>query len=76
MQKLTLSVDGKVVGRAKRYAAQRGTSVSRMVERYLHLLVSPARPTQEDPPVLRMLRGAAKGLHPEEYGRYLAKKYQ
>ena len=38
MPKLTLSVDEKVVRGAKRYAAARGTSVSRLVERYLDLL--------------------------------------
>ena len=35
MAKLTLSVDEEVVRGAKRYAAARGTSVSRLVERYL-----------------------------------------
>jgi hypothetical protein len=76
MQKLTLSVDEKVVGRAKRYAAKHGTSVSRMVERYLDLVASPAPGVDEAPPVLRMLRGVAKGRDPGDYGRYLAKKYQ
>jgi hypothetical protein len=35
---VTLSVDKGVVERARRYAARRGTSVSRLVERYLRLL--------------------------------------
>jgi len=76
MHKLTLSVDEKVVGRAKRYAARDGTSVSRMVERYLDLVVAPARLAEEDPPVLRMLRGAAKGISHEEYGSHLQRKYR
>jgi len=76
MYKLTLSVDEKVVGRAKRYAARHGTSVSRMVERYLDLVVAPAQPAEEDPPVLRMLRGAAKGISYEEYGSHLQRKYR
>jgi hypothetical protein len=76
MYKLTLSVDKKVVGRAKRYAAQHGTSVSRMVEGYLDLVVAPAPAAEEDPPVLRMLRGAAKGVSSEEYGRHLQRKYR
>ena len=41
MPKLTLSVDEKVVWGAKRYAAARSTSVSRLVERYLDLLSKP-----------------------------------
>ena len=76
MYKLTLSVDEKVVGRAKRYAAQHGTSVSRMVEGYLDLVVAPAPTAEEDPPVLRMLRGAAKGVAAEEYRRHLQRKYR
>jgi Family of unknown function (DUF6364) len=59
--KLTLSVDGQVVGRAKRFAEKRGTSVSQLVERYLQLLTRPLQPG-EDPPVLRRLKGALKGL--------------
>lgn len=45
MPKLTLSVDKKVVRGAKRYAATRGTSVSRLVERYLDLLSKPPTPS-------------------------------
>jgi hypothetical protein len=76
MYKLTLSVDEKVVGRAKRYAARHGTSVSRMVERYLGLVVAPKETAEKDPPVLRMLRGAAKGVSHEEFGRHLQRKYR
>jgi hypothetical protein len=76
MSKLTLSVDEQVVRRAKRYAAKRGTSVSSIVERYLTLVVRPPRSKEEDPPVLKMLRGAAKDVDPEAYGRYLVRKYR
>lgn len=76
MPKLTLSVDGKVASRAKRYAAQHDTSVSRMVERYLDLVAAPVSPKDEAPPVLRMLRGAAKGVSHEDYGRHLQRKHR
>ncbi len=76
MSKLTLSVDEQVVRRAKRYAAQRGTSVSQLVERYLDLVARPPRPPNEDPPMLRMLRGAAKGIKPESHRRHLLEKYR
>jgi hypothetical protein len=76
MPKLTLSMDEKVVARAKRYAAQHDTSVSQMVERYLDLVASPANSNQVDPPVLRMLRGAAKGVTRDEYRRHLQRKYR
>jgi hypothetical protein len=38
MAKLTVNVDAKVVERAKRYAADRGTSLSRLIETYLDQL--------------------------------------
>jgi hypothetical protein len=76
MHKLTLSVNGDVVGRAKRYASKNGTSVSRLVENYLDLVARPSSAPAEVPPVLAMLRGAAKGKSTEDYGRYLTKKYR
>jgi hypothetical protein len=79
MTKLTLSVDEDVVQRAKRYAARRGTSVSRLVERYLELISRPPRLDAENlPPVLARLRGVLKGARLDEgdYRRYLEKKYR
>jgi uncharacterized protein DUF6364 len=75
MAKLTLSVDEQVIRRAKRYAERRGTSVSSLVERFLDLLVRPPKDT-EVPPVLRMLRGAAKGLDRDAYRDHLVRKYR
>jgi len=76
MSKLTLNVDAKVAAQAKRYAARHDTSVSQMVERYLDLVGAPVRSQEDDPPVLRMLRGAAKGISHDEYGRHLRRKYR
>lgn len=75
MSKLTLSVDEQVVRAAKRYAAARGTSVSRLVERYLGLLSKP--PKSENPtPVLQRLRGAARGVPADAYDEHLGRKYR
>ena len=41
MAKLTLSVDSRVVSRAKQYAKRRGVSVSEMVETYLAAVAEP-----------------------------------
>lgn len=78
MAKLTLSVDEGVVERAKQYAANNGTSVSRLVEQYLD---SVSRPIDLNslPPHLRSLVGVVKAP-PDfdartEYRDYLAKKY-
>jgi predicted HicB family RNase H-like nuclease len=35
MSRLTLSIDHRVIERAKKYAARHGTSVSQLVEEYL-----------------------------------------
>lgn len=79
MSKLTLSVDAKVVERAKRYAEKQGTSVSQLVERYLDALARPPRIADEDlPPITRRLRGLLKGVRfdREEYIDYLERKYR
>lgn len=79
MTKLTLSVDGTVVLRAKRYAAARGTSVSQLVERYLDLLARPPQAAGDAPtPVLARLRGSLKGAKVDvsDHRRYLERKYR
>jgi hypothetical protein len=79
MSKLTLSVDGAVVARAKRYASTRGTSVSRLVEEYLEML-SERPPDSGSPvtPVLRRLRAELKGVSGDvaDYRRHLERKYR
>jgi hypothetical protein len=78
MAKLTLSVDEGVVERAKQFAANNGTSVSRLVEQYLD---SVSRPVDLSslPPHLRSLVGIVKAPPDfdarKEYRDYLAKKY-
>lgn len=79
MSKLTLSVDAKVIERAKGYAQAQGTSVSQLVERYLDALARPPRVADEDLPApLRRLRGLLKGVKfdREEYIDYLERKYR
>jgi hypothetical protein len=77
MAKLTLSVDESVVGRAKEYAAARGTSVSRLVEDYLRLIAEDAGQGKAATPILARWRGALEGARSDgrDYRRYLEKKY-
>ncbi len=77
MAKLTLSVEGKVVEGAKRYAAQRGTSVSRLVEEYL-AVVSRGADVTDQTPILTRVRGLLKGsrLDERDYRRHLREKYR
>lgn len=75
MGKLTLSVDERVARRAKRYAARRRTSVSRLVEGYLALLSEPA-PPPGPAPILHRLRGSLAGADPGAFRRHLETKYR
>ena len=76
MSKLTLSVDDRVVSRAKRYANQRGVSVSKMVETYLASVVEPVHPAAQDAPILRSVRGSLKKADLAGYRKHLAAKYR
>ena len=75
MSKLTLSIDGEVVARAKRFAEERGTSVSKLVERYLQRLTT-ATESRPEPPVLSRLRGTLAGAGVEAHRRHLEEKYR
>lgn len=76
MAKLTLSVDGEVVERAKLFAERRGTSLSALVERYLDLLARDTAPPVEEPPVLARLRGILSAAAPDQHRRHLERKYR
>ena len=75
MAKLTLSVTPDVVLRAKRYAKQRGVSVSSLVEGYLDAIAQPHQDAAS-PPILRSLRGSLKGGDSRAYRRYIERKYR
>ena len=76
MAKLTLSVDERVIERAKKYAQARGTSVSGLVEQMLDLAASGSDRKDITPPVLARLRGSLKGADRRDYHRYLERKYR
>ena len=76
MAKLTLSVDDRVVSRAKQYAKRRGVSVSQMVETYLAAVAEPVSPTPGAAPILRSVRGVLKDADIDDYRKHLAAKYR
>ena len=76
MAKLTLSVDERVIERAKKYAQARGTSVSGLVEQLLDLAASGPAQRTVTPPILARLRGSLKGVDSADYRRYLERKYR
>jgi len=74
MSKLTLSVSDRVISDAKRYAKQRGVSISKLVETYLSEVAQPE--SGRAGPVLRLIRGSLKKGDRETYRRYLTAKYR
>lgn len=76
MAKLTLSVNERVVERAKRYAKAQGTSVSGLVERMLDVAASSREGPGEVPRVLARLRGSLRHAALRDYRRYLERKYR
>jgi uncharacterized membrane protein len=76
MAKLTLSVDDRVVSRAKQFAKLRGVSVSEMVETYLAAVAGPPSPATGAAPILRSVRGVLKHADINEYRKHLAAKYR
>jgi hypothetical protein len=76
MAKLTLSVDERVVARAKAYARTQGTTVSGLVEKMLELAATPSGRPGEAPPVLEKLRGSLSRGSARDYHRYLERKYR
>jgi Family of unknown function (DUF6364) len=76
MAKLTLSVDSRVVSRAKQYAKRRGVSVSEIVETYLAVVADPPSPADGATPILRSVRGVLKHAEIDSYRKHLAAKYR
>ena len=76
MAKLTLSVNDRVVSRAKQYAKRRGVSVSAMVEAYLAAVAEPSSHPAGDTPILRSVRGVLKSADVREYRKHLGAKYR
>ena len=76
MAKLTLSVDDRVVSNAKRYAKQRGVSVSEIVETYLSAVADPQPVRSGRTPVLNSVRGILREADINEYRKHLSAKYR
>ena len=76
MAKLTLSVDSRVIARARQYAKRRGGSISEMVEAYLTAVSDPRSPDTHAAPILRSLRGVLKDGNIDDYRKHLATKHR
>lgn len=76
--KLTLKLDNSIIEQAKNYAKKKNTSLSKLIESYLGLLVDP-KDTQEVTPLVKSLSGVAnlpKDFdYKKDYKKHLLNKY-
>lgn len=82
-KKLTLSLDAKVIARAKDYAQNHGTSLSRMVENYLFLLTTEKETNSEERKYSTVVNSLVGSLnlaedfdYKSDYTDYLIEKYK
>ncbi len=67
--KLTLTLEDEVIAKAKKYAADRGESLSKLVESYFRLLTSKQSKTFEETlhPDVRALYGCLEMTHGSDW---------
>jgi len=77
--KLTLRLDNKVISKAKKYAKERNTSLSKMIESYLDAVTRKNISGIEITPLVKSLSGVIKlpadYQHRKDYTDYLDQKY-
>jgi hypothetical protein len=76
--KLTLRMDERLIKQAKQYARQSGKSVSKLVADFFALLnPEPAEGPSKISPHVKSLQGIMRDYRvtPEDYKKYLEKKY-
>lgn len=77
--KLTLKLDQDTIELAKDYARDKNTSLSKMIENYLRLLVRRKRHDIEISPLVESLSGVIKSKHADmekQYVDHLVNKYK
>jgi hypothetical protein len=76
--KLTLRLDNSIIEKAKNYAKNKNTSLSKLIESYLGKLVTP-NDTNEVTPLVKSLSGVIdlpkKFDTKKEYKKHLSNKY-
>jgi Family of unknown function (DUF6364) len=77
--KLTLKLEQLIIEKAKTYAKSKKTSISKLIENYLQLLVEDQELSNEITPLVKSLSGIIKNdqeLNDKKtYGEYLSSKY-
>ena len=76
--KLTLKLDNSIIEQAKAYAKKKNTSLSKLIEIYLGLLVEP-KDSQDITPLVKSLSGVVdlpKNFdYKKDYKKHLVSKY-
>lgn len=77
--KLTLTIEQSVIERAKKYAKEKGRSLSDIIENYLKSITAEQRVSDDMSPLINSLRGSFKAPesfdYKEELSKELSKKY-
>ena len=78
--KLTLTIEQKIIAKAKKYARQKGRSLSDIIENYLKVIIKEeSDSTIEITPLTKSLRGSFKAPadfdYKKELSKGLSKKY-
>ncbi len=78
--KLTLKLDSDIIEKAKEYAKDTNTSLSKLIENYLEAVTSSKYPKTKINPIVKSLTGVItldeKKDYKEAYTKYLIKKYK
>jgi macrodomain Ter protein organizer (MatP/YcbG family) len=78
--KLTIKLNEKVIEKAKEYAKQRGTSLSKLVENYFNTISNDSMVEEEITPLVKSLTGLIPHIsekdEKEAYTQYLIEKYK
>lgn len=76
--KLTLKLDSSVIEQAKSYAKKKNTSLSKLIESYLGLLIDPEE-SQDVTPLVKSLSGVVNlpknADYKKDYKKHLSNKY-
>lgn len=78
--KLTIKLDEQIIEKAKQYAKQRGTSLSKLVENYFNAISNESLVEEEITPLVKSLTGVIPHIsekdEKEAYTEYLIEKYK
>jgi dsDNA-specific endonuclease/ATPase MutS2 len=78
--KLTLKLEESIIEKAKKYAKERTTSLSKLIENYLQVITAETEGKEKITPLVKSLSGIIKlpkdYNHKKGYSNYLTNKYK